>query len=231
MDSAEFSQDAPILRADHLVAHARNAAGDGAPVLGNISIAVHAGETITISGPSGMGKSTLLWVLARLIPVDSGTLELRGNPSSRITPCEWRRRVSLVLQKPVLVPGTVEDNLRLPETLKTCVSHLHADADMLRQELTAVGLGEVSLARPATELSGGEAARVALLRTLLTGPDCLLLDEPAASLDSESARLITDRILAYTSQGGCAVVVRHGDWNIPGARSLRLDAGRLEAAS
>ena len=154
-------------------------------------------------GPSGSGKSTLLRVCARTLARDGGELFLDGAPSSSFEPVQWRRRVCLVPQQPALVGGTVRDNLLLPWTLSVNAgSAPPADGDLERL-LEAADLHDVELGRNAAQLSGGQAARVALLRAFATRPRVLLLDEVDAALDDESARAVAapDQIARRRSHG------------------------------
>jgi putative ABC transport system ATP-binding protein len=128
-----------------------------------------------IVGPSGSGKSSLLRLCNRLEVADGGTVEFHGEDVSAMDPLVLRRRVGMVFQTPTPFAGTVRDNLHVAR----------ADlADSLAQQVLAgVGLNPDFLDRPASELSGGEAQRMCLARTLATEPEVLLLDEPTSSLD------------------------------------------------
>ena len=126
-------------------------------------------------GPSGSGKTTLLRLCNRLSVPTAGQVLFRGVPILELDPLDLRRRVGMVFQKPVLFGGTVADNLRAadPKVPK---------AD-LEEMLGRVGLPVEFLERVAEDISGGEAQRVCLARTLLTRPEVLLMDEPTASVD------------------------------------------------
>ena len=165
-------------------------AGVRTTLLSGASFSLEAGGVYDLVGPSGSGKSTLLRVCARMLARDGGELFLDGAPSSSFEPVQWRRRVCLVPQQPALVGGTVRDNLLLPWTLSVNAgSAPPADGDFERL-LEAADLHDVELGRNAAQLSGGQAARVALLRAFATRPRVLLLDEVDAALDDESARAV-----------------------------------------
>jgi len=144
----------------------------------DVQLKVSAGETVAVLGPNGAGKTTLLRALAGLVPIN-GRVELNGqvlddSAAGRHIPTE-RRRVGIVFQDHVLFPHmTVLDNVAfgLP----------HDSTRIAREWLERAGLGDRANAMP-RELSGGQAQRVALIRTLATEPHLLLLDEPLSALD------------------------------------------------
>jgi len=178
--------NAPLVDARDIV---RRDAARNQTLLHATSIAIEAGERITITGPSGSGKSVFMRALALLDPLDGGEVRWRGQriPKARIP--RYRRHVAYIRQRPALLDGTVEDNLRYPYTL-----HAYRDVRFERAQAAAfaaqAGRAGDFLERRASELSGGEAQIAALIRVLQLAPDVLLLDEPTASLDPESALAI-----------------------------------------
>lgn len=204
-------------------------AGDAGPVrvLDAVSLAVDAGETIDVSGPSGAGKTTLLRALARLMPEAEGALALDGTPAAGLSPQEWRAAVVLLPQKPVMFPGTVAANLRAPWTLR--IRHgAEPPADgALTLALASVGLGGIALERDSARLSLGQQARVAMLRALLTEPRVLLLDEPDANLDDDSAEQVSLMTRVFAERGGGVVRVRHLRRGAEATRCCRLAGGHL----
>lgn len=202
--------------------------GDAGPlkVLDGASLTVARGEIVDISGPSGAGKTTLLRALAVMQPGVAGDVLLDGRPVGEIGAREWRVRVALLPQKPVLVSGDVRTNLRLPWQLKVRAEDRAPDDDELRAALDRVGLAEVALDREAVRLSVGQAARVALVRVVLTAPDVLLLDEPDAALDADSAAQVA-QLTTQFAKHGAVVRVRHQRPDGVRARRLRLSGGRL----
>lgn len=141
-----------------------------APVA-DVSFSLEAGCLYNLTGPSGSGKSTLLNACALMLPRSGGTLALEGAPVDRFKPTEWRRRVCLVPQAASLVPGTVRDNLLFPWTLKVNAGSPKPDDDVLNEMLSLAMLDGVTLDHAAAQLSGGQLARVALLRAFATRPD------------------------------------------------------------
>lgn len=176
----------------------------------DVSFELSGGGVYDLTGPSGSGKTTLLRVCARLLPRTSGSLRLEGADVGTMSPVQWRRRVCLVPQQSTLVPGTVGDNLRLPWTLKVNAgSEPPKDAELARL-LCAVELDDVGCGTDASQLSGGQQARVALLRAFATRPRVLLLDEVDAALDDDSAAAVGRLCRSLAAEEGCAVLrIRH----------------------
>jgi putative ABC transport system ATP-binding protein len=216
----------PLLLAEDLVATLPGDAGPHA-VLAGVSLALQSGEIVDVRGPSGSGKTTMLRALARLLPgVSSARLALDGEPAEKVAPALWRARVALLPQRPAIVPGTVRDNLALPWTLRVRAGDsAPADAE-LAKALARVHL-DVDLERDAARLSVGQAARVALLRVVLTRPRVLLLDEPDASLDDASADEVRAMTQEFAAAGGGVVRVRHHRGDGAASRVLSLAGGTL----
>ena len=154
-------------------------------------------EVTGLLAPSGAGKSTLLRACVRLVEIDAGTITLDGQDVRALDARVLRRRAGLVAQTPVMLPGSVADNLRYG------VDDLAEDA--LRAALDDAGLDAGFAGRVAADLSGGERARVALARALTRDPRLLLLDEPTSALDHDAAEHIgaTLRRLAAGGLGVC----------------------------
>jgi putative ABC transport system ATP-binding protein len=198
-------------------------------VLDGVSLTLAAGVITDVVGPSGSGKTTLLRALARLLPDASGSLFLDGVPAETMSGSAWRVAVALLPQKPAIIPGSVRDNLLRPWALK--VHHGHtAPADFaMRAALDQVVL-DAALDRDAARLSVGQQARVALVRTLLTQPRVLLLDEPDAALDEVSAAAVSELTRQFAEQGGAVVRVRHHRSDSIAHQRLRLAEGKLREA-
>jgi putative ABC transport system ATP-binding protein len=120
----------------------------------------------------------------------------RGSDLAGLDPLGLRRKVGMVFQRPTLFAGTVRDNLRVAREANDAE---YADA------LERVGLPRRHLDDQGDTLSGGEAQRACLARTLLTGPEVLLMDEPTSSLDPAAARLLED-LTADLVRGGLTVL-------------------------
>src|SRR5207248_3200355 len=125
-------------------------------LLRDISLEIHAGERLAMLGPSGSGKSLLLRALAQLDPIETGSLELRGQAAGTIDVPEYRRSVIYLHQQPVLFDGTVECNLRHPFALKIHRGRRY-DRSRALDLLGAVGRDDSFLGKRNSDLSGGEA--------------------------------------------------------------------------
>lgn len=148
---------------------------------------------IALLGLSGQGKSTLLRIIGMLDAADEGTVLYEGRSSTEWSPQVWRQKLCYVAQHAVMLEGTVEHNLRT-------VSLLHRrpfDQTLAKQLLCDVGLDDLDWNKKASDLSGGEKQRVALVRSLLLQPQMLLLDEITASLDLHSKQAVEQMLKAW----------------------------------
>jgi putative ABC transport system ATP-binding protein len=200
---------------------------DGDRILDRVSLDVASGETVAIVGPSGAGKSSLLRLLDRLDEPTGGTVYLDGTDYRTFGPQTLRKRVGLVPQNPALRAGTVRENVTIGPRLRgESVSE-----ERLVDLLDAVGLGGYA-DRDASDLSGGEAQRVAIARTVINDPEVLLLDEPTASLDS-AAEAEVERLLADLLAAGerTVVLVTHDERQAErlADRVARMADGRIVA--
>ena len=165
--------------------------GGGRTLLDVPSLEVEEGEIHVVLGPTGAGKSTLLRIVNRLQRPERGSVHWRGESVPWPAPLEFRRRMTMVFQSPLLFSGTTFDNvaygLRLrgerDETLRPKVDAM----------LQLFRIGHLAQQRAAT-LSGGEAQRAALARALVLRPEMLLLDEPLASLDPRIRECLLRRL-------------------------------------
>lgn len=171
---------------------------DGTPILEDVSLAVAAGQIVSVLGPSGCGKTTLLRALAGLIPIQGGAITSPGD-----TP--GAAGVRMVFQDPRLLPWLrVGGNIRFAlEAAGVPRAHWPARIAPLME---AVGLSAVEGLWPSA-LSGGMAQRVALVRALAVHPAALLLDEPFAALDPQRRESLQDDLQALVTRTGCAAVI------------------------
>ena len=178
----------------------------GRTVLNEISLELGAGEYIAILGESGIGKSTLLNVIAGLEPVDSGRIyfaeaELTAMDDDALTRLR-RDHYGFVFQAFHVLPQlSVEQNVALPLLLRGI-----SDAPKVRAIIGAVGLAGRE-ASPPRELSGGELQRVAIARALVGEPRLVLADEPTGNLDPENARQVIGLFRERVKQGGAAAIL------------------------
>jgi putative ABC transport system ATP-binding protein len=180
----------PILKTERL-----SRVVDGKALVDDISVEVPWGDVLAVVGPSGSGKSSFLRLINRLDEPSAGTVYVDGTDYRRIPPRELRRRLGMLMQSPHLFPGTVADNIRFgPLQRNQLVS-----AEAIDQLLAEVGLAGYAH-REVSRLSGGEAQRVSLARTLANAPQVLLLDEPTSALDEASRQEVEELICGIISR-------------------------------
>lgn len=186
-----------LLRVDHIrIAH-----------LPPLSFTVASGECLSVEGPSGTGKTRLLRAIADLDPVD-GQVFVDGGERREMAAHTWRRRVRYVSAEAGWWGETARTHLpSLPR-----VGRL----------IDALGLDRGSLDRPISQLSTGERQRLALIRAIVDEPRVLLLDEPTAALDADTAALTDEVIRFETLAGRCVVLVSHNPVEVQRLAHARL---------
>jgi putative ABC transport system ATP-binding protein len=181
-------------------------------LLRRVSLDVASGEYVAIVGESGVGKTTLLNLIAGLDEPDSGTIALDGKEMSALDDAERTRlrrsSVGFVFQAFHLLPHlTVAQNVALPLSLNG--TEVAQAGERLKEALLAVGLDAAADVYP-RELSGGEMQRVAIARALVHRPLLLLADEPTGNLDADTAKqvlaLLRDRVKLESASG---ILVTH----------------------
>lgn len=227
-DDTRAADGAPIVEARQI---ARRDPLRGLTLLQPTDFALYAGERAALTGPSGSGKSVFLRALALLDPLDGGTIRWHGHAVPRGDIPRFRRHVAYLRQRPALLDGTVEDNLRYPYSLAVYRED-RFDAARVNALFAASGRAADFLARPTSELSGGEAQIVALVRVLQLDPEVLLLDEPTASLDPDSAQAVEAMVSAWFASSPtthATIWVSHDRAQAArvGNRKLTLKAGAL----
>jgi putative ABC transport system ATP-binding protein len=200
-------------------------------VLNAVSLEVAAGEYVAVLGDSGIGKSTLLNVIAGLEPIESGRIVLDQKEVSAMSDDARtllrRDKLGFVFQAFHVLPHlTVQENVGLPLLLRGMEKK--EIARKATHSIKAVGLGgrEASLPR---ELSGGELQRVAIARALVGEPALLLADEPTGNLDPENARQVLALLKTLVREkGAAAILATHSEQAAAGCdRVYRLTADGL----
>ena len=207
-------------------------AGRGAPILDGVSLTLVPGATTALVGPSGAGKTTLARIVARLADPQSGTVTCDGVDLRHVDPRAWRARVAWVEQRATLFAGTVEDNVRLARP--------GASSHEVARALRAAGAAELVAALPdgartrvgdgGRRLSAGQSRRIALARAFLDDAPLVVLDEPTAHLDPESAAAI-EAAIARLAEGRTVLLVTHRtELAARCDRVVELRGGRIAAA-
>jgi NitT/TauT family transport system ATP-binding protein len=195
--------------------------GSALPVLDGIDIDVAQGGFLSVIGPSGCGKTTVFNIIAGLLEPDAGTIYVDGEAVDNL-----RGRVGYMMQKDLLFPWrTVLENVLLGLELKK-VSPIEA-RETAHEYLNTYGLSGFENAYPRT-LSGGMRQRVALIRTLISNPDILLLDEPFSALDYQT-RLYLEGVLieAVDTFKKTVILVTHDiDEAVALSRNVTVLSGR-----
>ncbi len=199
----------------------------GKVLVNDINVQVRQGEVLAVVRPSGAGKSSFLRLLNRLDEPTGGTVLLDGQDYRKIAPRELRRRVGMVMQMAYLFPGTAAANIAFgPQQHHETIS-----SEQLEALLDRVGLPGYQ-DRDVSNLSGGEAQRVSLARTLANAPEVLLLDEPTSALDDASERGIEELLLSIIREPQMTCVIITHD--MPQAtriadRTMVLEVGKMVA--
>lgn len=166
-------------------------------VIDNLDLQVQRGEVLVIVGGSGVGKTTLLHALAGLSKVDGGSVEIASS--------------GLVFQQPLLLPWlSVRQNVKLGFKFKANRGKFAGSKHELEKQVDSL-LGKLGIAqladRKPSELSGGQAQRVAIARTIITSPDVLLLDEPFSALDAATRANLQQWLLGLRDSLALTIVL------------------------
>ncbi|AWP35067.1 iron efflux ABC transporter ATP-binding subunit FetA [Pantoea eucalypti] len=167
-----------------------------------VSLQLHQGDCVLLTGPSGSGKSTLLKIMASLITPDSGQLFFKNHDITTLDAEAYRQQVSYCFQTPQLFGQTVYDNLALPWQIRRQKPH----RERLVAHLESVNLSPDMLNKSVEQLSGGEKQRIGLLRNLQFMPDILLLDEVTSALDDVNRLAVLSLINRISVEDKVAVV-------------------------
>ena len=198
-------------------------------VLQDISLEVLPGETIAIVGKSGSGKTTLVNLLVKLLDPTQGKIYVDNIDISNIELSSYRRQLGVVEQQPFLFNGTVRENIAkaIPNASLDVVAKAAklAGADEFIESLPLQY--DTQIGERGMTLSGGQKQRLIIARALLTSPRILLLDEPTASLDSDSERLILENLARQTADRTSFLVAHRLSTVLHADKIIVLDRGRI----
>ncbi|MEE8379530.1 MAG: ATP-binding cassette domain-containing protein [Gammaproteobacteria bacterium] len=161
--------------------------------LGPYSLHIAAGECVSLSGPSGSGKSLLLRAIADLDPHD-GQISLNDTQSKNMFAPQWRQKVCLLPADSQWWHDDVGPHFTVNTTKESC------------PYLKPLGFDEATYSWQISRLSSGEKQRLALARALMNQPEVLLLDEPTGSLDPKSTQAVEELVASYQQKTGAAVL-------------------------
>lgn len=190
------------------------------PALRNITLNIAPGQHIALVGPSGSGKSTIAALLMRFYTPDVGEIRLDGTPLADTDPFLLRERIALLSQDAFLFSATIRENLLLarPEASQTELEHACGTAQILSFIESLPNGFDTFVGAHGNALSGGQARRLALARTLLRNAPILVLDEPTEGLDGQTEIQVLDAILD-SDPGRTILIITHRT-----ARLERMDA-------
>jgi ABC-type proline/glycine betaine transport system ATPase subunit len=163
----------------------------GKNVLQEVNLQVLPNQVVCLLGPSGSGKSSLLRCLNRLSEPPPDSVFYNQKDVTQVDVLELRRKMGFVFQKIALFPGSVAHNLAYGPSLNS----EKLDSEEIQRLLSLVDLSLDFADRDSSQLSGGQAQRVALARCLATQPQALLLDEPTSALDPSATRKVEETVL------------------------------------
>lgn len=200
-----------LLRADNLSKSFSNG-GTLQHVLKNIDLELYEGDFTVIMGASGAGKSTLLYALSGMDTPSLGTITFGEKEISKLRQDELavfrREHCGFVFQQIYLVDGmSVMDNILAAGLLVS--KDKKALSAKAKELLTAVGISEETWGKFPTQLSGGEAQRVGIVRALINQPEILFADEPTGALNSKTGLDVLNTLTSFHEQGQSIVMVTH----------------------
>ncbi len=195
-------------------------------VLDDLSLTVKSGESAGVIGVSGGGKSTLLKLVSGLYDVQTGEIELDGNPSS----ADWRRSVAIVMQSPMLFPASIRDNITCGHDMTDSAVWDACRAAQISDWIESLPDGLASfVGERGGNVSGGQAQRIAIARAIAKNAPVILLDEPTSALDEETGAALM-KALEVLTKGKTVLHVSHRPETLTNCTSVyRLENGKLSA--
>ena len=217
-----------ICRLEHI--HKDYRMGETVTPLKDINITVNSGDFVAVEGPSGMGKSTLLYVIGTLLKADDGKIFFAGKDVVSMTDREQTslrgEKVGFLFQDSSLIQAlTLRENLEFAQTLG---GKRKADPAKVDEMLERVGLTERANFLP-YQLSGGQRRRAMVARALIHTPDLILADEPTNDLDDVWAEKVVSMLQEESRRGAAVIMVTHNTrWSAQASVRYRLDDGVLQ---
>lgn len=203
--------------------------GEKVSPLHNVDLVVSAGDFVSIEGSSGIGKSTLLYVMGTLLKVDEGKLFLDKNDTSEMSDQQLTKlraqKIGFIFQETNLIQAlTLQENLEFTRSLG---KKNKSDSQEIMTILERLGLTDRKDYLP-YQLSGGQRRRAMVARALIKRPSLILADEPTNDLEDFWANEIVQLFLEAVKQGSAVVIVTHNnEWTKEAALKYRLEGGKL----
>ena len=203
--------------------------GETVTPLKKLDLTVNSGDFIAVEGPSGMGKSTLLYVIGTLLKADEGTIQFGGKDIAAMSEREQTvlrgEKIGFLFQDSNLIQAlTLRENLEFAQTLG---GKRKGDPKRVEEMLDRLGLSDRANFLP-YQLSGGQRRRAMAARALIHSPDLILADEPTNDLDEVWAEKVVSLLQDETRRGAAVVMVTHNSqWSACASIRYYLDDGRL----
>ncbi len=209
--------------------------GGGGFALSVPGLEITSGQTAAFVGPSGTGKTTLMYLIAGILPPDAGRIEIDGKTLGAMNDRQRRMfrisRFGLIFQEFELLEYlSTKENILLPYLINKSLKLTSKVADSARTLAESVGLGGKMSRRP-RELSHGERQRVAVCRALITGPDIIIADEPTSSLDAENSSAIMKIMLGEARKRGAVFLMLTHDRSLLEPFDMVVDVGNLSGGA
>ena len=217
-----------ICRLENIHKDYRN--GEVVTPLNDVSLAVNSGDFVVIEGPSGIGKSTLLYVMGTLLRADSGKIFFEGKEITSLSDKELTalraEKIGFMFQDANLIQAlTLRENLMFAQSLG---KKSKADVKKVDEALERFGLADRANFLP-HQLSGGQRRRAMAARCFINSPSLILADEPTNDLDEEWAAKIIDLLTEEAEKGAGIVMVTHNTkWAEKASVRYRLTDGSIE---
>lgn len=197
-------------------------------VLDNLSLHLQEGDSVAVTGPSGSGKTTLLNIIGLLDRPDTGELWFRGESLLRYSADESahyrNRHLGFVFQDHLLLPYlTIKENILLPLLASDLsASEFNEKEQNARALMKRTGIADLEGKYP-FQVSGGEAQRATLVRSLVNRPSLLLADEPTGSLDKENSEILGDLLLEMNREMGVTLILATHSLNLAEKMAIRME--------